>query len=89
MNPDVKSNQDVLNFAPALDHQFAGLASVVGSADAKPTAASEVYYTQIRGQLDAILAERDAIFSKDLAEFNATVRAEDIAPVMVVSPKED
>src|SRR5215471_12577855 len=68
VNPEVKSNQDVLNFAPALDHQFAGLASVVASADAKPTDASEIYYKQIRGQLDAILAERDAVFSKDLAD---------------------
>ena len=29
VNPDVKSSQDVLNFTPALDHQFAGLAGVV------------------------------------------------------------
>jgi photosystem II stability/assembly factor-like uncharacterized protein len=89
VNPEVKSNQDVLNFAPALDHQFAGLAAVVASADSKPTDASEVYYKDIRGQLDGILAERDAIFAKDLADYNKAVRSEDIAPVAVVSPKKD
>ena len=89
VNPDVKSNQDVLNFAPALDHQFAGLATVVASADAKPTDASRVYYKEIKGRLDAILAERDAAFSKDLADFNKAVRAEDIPPVVVVKVKEE
>ena len=27
VNPDIKANQDVLNFEPALDHQFAGFAT--------------------------------------------------------------
>ena len=29
VNPDLKSNQDVLNFPPALDHQLIGIASAV------------------------------------------------------------
>jgi hypothetical protein len=89
VNPDIKSNQDVLNFPPALDHQFAGLATVVASADAKPTAASHVYYKEIKDTLDAILAERDAVFGKDLVEFNKAVRAEDVPPVVVVKEKEE
>jgi photosystem II stability/assembly factor-like uncharacterized protein len=89
VNPEVKSNQDVLNFAPALDHQFAGLASVVASADSKPTDSSYVYYKEIKAKLDGIMAERDALFSGDLADFNKAVRAADIPPVVVVKPKEE
>jgi photosystem II stability/assembly factor-like uncharacterized protein len=84
VNPEIKSNQDVLNFAPALDHQFAGLASVVSSADAKPTDASLVYARLLEGQLAAILAELKAVFEKELAEFNKMVRDNDIPPVVVV-----
>ncbi len=87
VNPEVKSNQDVLNFAPALDHQFAGLAAVVSSADAKPTDSSVAYYAEIRAELDRILAELKSVFDGDLAEFNGAVRAADIPPVVVPPPK--
>jgi hypothetical protein len=79
----------VLNFTPALDHQFAGLAAVVSSADAKPTDSSVVYYRQIRAQLDAILAELKAVLDSDLAEFNKAVRAAEIPPVVVPPPKKE
>jgi hypothetical protein len=87
VNPDLKSNQDVLNFPPALDHQFVGLAYVASSADAKPTDASLTYYKEIAGKLSAILAEFDAVLGKELAEFNAEVRKEEIPPVVVVPNK--
>ncbi len=83
VNPDVKSSQDVLNFMPALDHQFAGLASVVSSADARPTDASVVYAKLIEGQLAAIEAEWKGVRDKDLADFNDAVRAAQIPPVVV------
>ena len=87
VNPDLKSNQDVLNFPPALDHQFVGLASVTSSADFKPTDASWTYYKEIAGKLTALLAELDGVLSKDLAEFNALVQKSEIPPVVVVSGK--
>src|SRR5215471_15570662 len=68
VNPEIKANQDPLNFTPALDHQFAGLATVVSSADARPTDASFAYAKLIEGQL---------------AEFNESVRAAAIPPVVV------
>ena len=86
VNPELKSNQDVLNFAPALDHQFAGLASVASSADAKPTDASWVFLKEIQGQLQAILADWKAAQEKDLAEFNRLVREKGIPPVAVGKP---
>ena len=88
VNPDIKSNQDVLNFTPALDHQFAGLATVVAAADAKPTDSSSVYLKLIQGQLAAILGELKAVFEKDLADFNKAVRDQDIPAVVVAKKKE-
>jgi hypothetical protein len=87
VNPDLKSNQDVLNFPPALDHQFVGLAYVASSADAKPTDASWTYYKEIAVKLSAILSELDGVMSKDLAKFNAEVRREEIPPVVMVPRK--
>lgn len=87
VNPEIKSNQDVLNFPPALDHQFAGLASVAASADTKPTEASELYFKQLEAQLAGIRGELAAVFATDLAAFNEEVRKESIPPVVVVSKK--
>ncbi len=89
VNPEIKSNQDVLNFAPALDHQFAGLASVVSSADAKPTDSSFVYEKEIRGQLDAILEELKGVLDGDLAALNRAVQEAGIPPVVAARPKEE
>jgi photosystem II stability/assembly factor-like uncharacterized protein len=87
VNPDLKSNQDVLNFPPALDHQLIGLASVASSADARPTDSSLTYYKEISGRLTAIFAELDGVLGKDLAEFNAMVQKAEIPPVVVVPKK--
>ena len=89
VNPDIKANQDVLNFEPALDHQFAGLATVAGSADAKPTESSPVYLKQIQAELASVQSELKAVLDKDLAEFNAEVRKEEIPPVVVVTKKRE
>jgi photosystem II stability/assembly factor-like uncharacterized protein len=88
VNPDIKSNQDVLNFPPALDHQFAGLASVVSSADARPTDSSVVYYREIRGRLDAVEKELSGVLETDLAAFNRAVEEAGIPPVVAARPKE-
>jgi hypothetical protein len=84
VNPDIQSNQDVLNFTPAMDHEFAGLANVVSSADSRPTDASLAYYKDVRARLDAVQAELKAIWEKDLAAFNDAVRKADIPPVPVM-----
>ena len=89
VNPDIKSSQDVLNFEPALDHQFAGLATVAASSDAKPTDSSPVYLKQVQGELAAVQAELKAVLDKDLADFNAEVRKQDVPPVVVVTKKKE
>ena len=87
VNPELKSNQDVLNFPPALDHQLIGIASAVSSADTKPTDSAWTYYKEVSAQLATILKELDGVLGKDLADFNAEVRREDIPPVVVVTKK--
>ncbi len=87
VNPDLKSNQDVLNFPPALDHQIVGIAVVASSADSKPTAGALAYSKEVGAKLASILAELDAVVGKDLAEFNAAVRKEEIPPVVVLPRK--
>jgi len=87
VNSDVKSSQDVLNFPPALDHQFVGIASVVSSADAPPTDATYTYFRELEGKLAGIQSELKAILDKDLAEFNKAVRDADIPPVAAARKK--
>jgi hypothetical protein len=87
VNPDLKSNQDVLNFPPALDHQLVGIAVAASSADFKPTDSSWTYYKEVSGKLAEILAELDSVLGKDLAEFNSMVQKAEIPPVVVVPRK--
>ena len=87
VNPDVKSNQDVLNFPPALDHQFVGIATVTGSADTAPTDSASVYFHELEGKLAGIQAELKAVLDKDLADFNKAVREADVPPVAAVRKK--
>jgi photosystem II stability/assembly factor-like uncharacterized protein len=83
VNPKLKSSQDVLNFVPALDHQFVGLVSAAGSADGAPRPAEKEYYAELKAKLDAVLAELSTLLDKDLAEFNAAVRDAAIPAVSV------
>ncbi|MDQ5872802.1 MAG: glycosyl hydrolase, partial [Acidobacteriota bacterium] len=87
VNPDLKSNQDVLNFPPALDHQIVGIAVAASSADARPTDGALAYSKEVGAKLAAVLAELDRVVAKDLAEFNSAVRKEEIPPVVVLPKK--
>ena len=87
VNPDVKSNQDVLNFPPALDHQFVGIATVVASADTAPTDTSYIYLQELENKMAAIQGELKAVLDKDLAAFNKAVRDADIPPVAAARKK--
>jgi hypothetical protein len=87
VNPELKSNQDVLNFPPALDHQLIGIAAAASSADTKPTDSAWTYHKEVSGRLAALLAELDAVLGKDLADFNGEVRRQEIPPVVVVTKK--
>jgi hypothetical protein len=84
VNPKLKSEQDILNFPPALDHQFVGLATAVSSADGAPRPVEVEYFAALNGKLDALLAELNAVFGTELAGFNAAVKEAGIPPVAVL-----
>jgi photosystem II stability/assembly factor-like uncharacterized protein len=80
-NPQIKADEDDLNYEPKLDHDWTYLAAIVGSADAKPTTASVKYYDLLKGRLDAVKAEFQAILDKDVKDFNKAVEDAKIPPV--------
>ena len=84
INPEIKANEDDLNFVPKLDHEFTNLAGEVGSADARPTASQQAYYLVLKKQLDAVAADFKDACDHDLADFNAAVQGQKIAPVTVL-----
>jgi hypothetical protein len=84
INPEIKANEDDLNFVPKLDHEFTNLAGEVGSADAKPTAAEEAYYQVLKKQLDGVLSDFRNVVDHDLGDFNRAVQEQKIAPVTVL-----
>ncbi len=84
VNPKLKAPEDVLNFAPALDHQFVGIATAAGSADGAPRPVEQEYYAELKAKLDTLLSEMNGLLGKDLADFNAAVRDAGIPPVAVL-----
>ncbi len=78
-----ESSQDILNFPPRLDNQLLGLLGAVQSADAEPTAGSIQRFDDLRGELDGLLAELQAVYDGELATFNDLVRAKQQPPVLV------
>jgi photosystem II stability/assembly factor-like uncharacterized protein len=85
-NPNIQSDEDDLNYEPKLDHDFAYLAGIVASADAKPTKGALGYYDQLKGQLDAVMRDYRAILDGDVAEFNRAVE-EARLPRIAPAPK--
>ncbi len=82
-NPEIKADEDDLNYEPKLDHDFVNLAGIVASADRKPTAGSVKMYAELKARLDAIVKEYQALLEKDVADFN---RAAEEAKLPRVAP---
>ncbi len=83
-NPNLKTNQDSLNYLPKLDFQFAGLAGVADTADAKPTAGMLARYQDLKTQLTAVNQRLQKVFDVELAEFNKAVAVAGVPPVVLV-----
>jgi photosystem II stability/assembly factor-like uncharacterized protein len=69
-NPQIKADEDDLNYEPKLDHDWTNLAGIVASADRKPTAASVKYYDVLKAKQDAALGQWKTLLSGDVAEFS-------------------
>jgi hypothetical protein len=85
-NPQIKSDEDDLNYEPKLDHDWTYLAGLVSAGDGRPTAASVRYYAALKARLDAIRAELQAVIDKDVQQFNEAVAQAKIPPV-AAAPK--
>jgi len=86
VNPKLKSEQDVLNFPPALDHQIVGLVSTASSADAPPTAGALAYWAELKGTLATAEAGANEALGDGVSRFNAALAAAGIPPVVADRP---
>lgn len=87
MQVKIKSGQDALNYPIKLNDKLAGVASVAGSADAKPTQQSLDLYRELSLKIDEQLATYRKIIETDLPMFNKFVKEQDV-PVLYVKPAE-
>jgi photosystem II stability/assembly factor-like uncharacterized protein len=69
-NPEIKTGQDSLNYLPKLDFQLTALAGMTDGADVKPTAGAQARYTELKAQLDGVLARVRTVMATEVAEFN-------------------
>ncbi|MCX6550423.1 MAG: glycosyl hydrolase, partial [Acidobacteria bacterium] len=74
-----------LNYLPKLDFQFAGLAGVADTADAKPTSGVLARYQDLKTQLTAVSERLQKLFDIDVPEFNKAVSAAGV-PAIAVAP---
>jgi photosystem II stability/assembly factor-like uncharacterized protein len=81
-NPELQADEDSLVYTPKLDFQFAALAGVLATADAKPTAAEERRFADLDAQLAALRGALRAIWETDLPAFNQALEAQGVPPVM-------
>ena len=87
-NPQIKADEDDLNYEPKLDHDWVYLAGVVASADAKPTASSVQYYQILAKRLAEIRSELQAVLDNDVRGFNEAVAAAQVPAVAPASRTE-
>ena len=78
-----ESGQDVLNYPPMLDNQIVALLGTVSGEEARPTDGVVARYQELRGELDGLLAELEAVFDGELAAFNELVAGKNLPPVIV------
>jgi photosystem II stability/assembly factor-like uncharacterized protein len=81
-NPQIKADEDDLNYEPKLDHDFTYLAGIVASADRRPTAGSVEVYRLLKMRLDSSRTQFETLLARDVAEFSRT--AEDLKLPRVV-----
>jgi photosystem II stability/assembly factor-like uncharacterized protein len=78
-----KSGQDPLNYPVLLDNKIAALASVVASADARPTDQSYQVFKELSAKADEQLQRLRSIIERDLPEFNELVKKAKIPAIII------
>jgi photosystem II stability/assembly factor-like uncharacterized protein len=85
-NPEIKADEDDLNYEPKLDHDFVYLAGVVASADRRPNPGDLGVYRELKARLDADLARYRALMAGDVAAFSRAADELEL-PRIVAAPK--
>jgi len=78
-----KSGQDPLNYPILLDNKIAALASVVASADARPTDQSHEVFKYLSDKAGVEIEKLKAVLEKELPAFNALCRKLEIPAIML------
>ena len=76
-----QSGQDPLNYPIKLNNKLAALASIIGSADTKPTDQSYQLHEELAAKINAQLRTLDSLLKKDLESFNKLVRDKNVPAV--------
>jgi photosystem II stability/assembly factor-like uncharacterized protein len=85
-NPNIKADEDDLNYEPKLDHDFVYLTGIVASADRRPTAGALGIYRELKAKLDADVGRYNALMAGEVAQFSRAVDALQL-PRIVAAPK--
>ena len=85
-NPDIKADEDSLNYEPQLDHEWTLLAAVVGGADRRPTPSSTAYYGVLKNKLEIVLGRWRSLLGGDVAAFGAEAESLNL-PRVAPAPK--
>ena len=79
--PDDYNLATMFNHPARLNSQLAGLASVVGSADAAPTRQAEAVFEHLAAQVDEQLGLLEGLLGEELPAFNRAMHAAEIPAV--------
>jgi photosystem II stability/assembly factor-like uncharacterized protein len=84
VNPELQADEDSVVYTPKLDFQFAALAAMAATADARPTAAEERRFAELDAQLTGLRSALQALLDHDLGAFNRAVKESGVQPVILV-----
>ncbi len=80
--------EDPLNFPLETYEKLGSLQGDLESADVAPTVQDGEVYSELAATADAQISKLDEVISKDVADFNGTIRTLDI-PAVIVKPAKD
>ncbi len=83
MQPKSKAPQDALAYPIQLNDKMAGVASVVSSADTKPTKSSFTAYDDLAKQIDTAIGKLKEIVNTQVPAFNRMVNEQQIPAIIL------
>ena len=83
MQPKSKAPQDALAYPIQLNDKMAGVASVVSSADTKPTKSSYEAYTDLAKQIDTAIDKLKEVVNTQVPAFNRMVTEQQVPAIIL------